>query len=87
MPCYIKAYPLSKLRAFENWREKSSAENVDPDNDIVFLHQDFFVTRNSLRSQDDDIIFDDISDAWVAFCRHELDFVVPDWAKEPTPED
>lgn len=87
MPYYTKAYPLSRLRAFKSWKEKSWVENVDPDKDIAFLHQDFVVTRNSLRDQNDDVIFDDISDEWVEFCRRELDFVVPDWAKNQTSED
>ncbi|MGA9771713.1 MAG: ankyrin repeat domain-containing protein [Blastocatellia bacterium] len=89
---YCKAYHLSDLRRFSafteskiNWTKKE--EKVDQNNgnggqsefsddDIVFIHQDFTVTRSMWENED--VIFNQVSPEWRDFCARDLGFKVPD---------
>jgi hypothetical protein len=46
------------------------------DNDVVFLHQDYKVTKSIW--SDEDVIFSDVTEQWKDFCKTELRFAVPD---------
>jgi len=82
---YCKAYQVSALRQFPDWKENNSngAENNGngsadefAEDDVVFLHQDFTVTRSMWHNED--VIFDQVSPEWKEFCANVLEFKVPD---------
>jgi uncharacterized protein len=89
---YCKAYHLRDLREYEgwsesriNWKEKkdngNSAEPPDPhgtfsEDKVVFIHQDFTVTESVWHSEN--VIFQDVDEAWKEFCSTALGFKVPD---------
>lgn len=69
---YCKAYPLKALRKFPAWHDHA----VDlTDETVVFLHQDFSVTRSIWHGED--TVFADLSSEWASFCQEELAFAVP----------
>lgn len=82
---YCKVYQVSALRRFPDWKENHSngAENNGngsadefAEDDVVFLHQDFTVTRSMWHNED--VIFDQVSPEWKEFCTNVLEFKVPD---------
>lgn len=82
MPTYMKAYRLEDLRrspVFHEDRWNAAGGDLD-DDDIVYVHESLVVTRDVFG--DDDVIFDDVTDAWKTFCRDELRFQTPDWDAE-----
>jgi hypothetical protein len=46
------------------------------DNDVVFIHQDFTVTKSMWHGED--LLHDDVSADWLQFCASQLGFAVPD---------
>jgi hypothetical protein len=88
---YCKAYPLSALRQFSGWHENAeafrktedaaaeSANGDRPDNDhIVYLQENYVVTDGIFI--DENVIFDEVTDAWIEFCKTALNFELPDAA-------
>lgn len=80
---YCKAYRLGEFRRFSAWIEnkidrakESNEQQALSDNDIVFLHQDYKVTRSIW--PDEDVIFDQVTEEWKDFCMAAIGFVVPD---------
>ena len=75
---YCTAYHLGDLRRYSEWSEnKLNPESQElADTDVVFLHQDYKVTKSMWA--DEDVIFDKITDQWKDFCNTQLRFVVPD---------
>lgn len=77
---YCTAYQLGALRRYPAWLEKSLDENGQSqglsDDDFVFLHQDYTVTKSMWTGED--VIFDNVTEQWKEFCTTELRFVVPD---------
>lgn len=88
---YCKAYYLKDLRAFPGWKEQrinwedgryddpeegQPAKTQFADDDVVFLHHDHTVTE--LVWINENVLFNDVTDAWKTFCREQLDFRVPD---------
>jgi uncharacterized protein len=71
---YARAYLLCDLRAFPHWPAFSDAA-IEEEGSVVYVHQDFAVTRSMWRHQD--VIFDQVTPEWVEFCRERLRFVVP----------
>jgi len=70
---YCTAYHLGDLRRYSAW----SSEVQDlKDEDVVFLHQDYTVTKSMWVGED--VIFNNVTDQWKAFCDRELHFAVPD---------
>jgi hypothetical protein len=63
---------VSDLRAFPSFTETQQLA----DDDVVFLHQDYTVTRSIWAGED--VLFDNVTDEWKNFCNTELRFVVPD---------
>jgi hypothetical protein len=75
---YCTAYRLGDLRGYSEWSEnKLNPESQElADTDVVFLHQDYRVTKSMWAGED--VIFDKVTDQWKHFCNTELRFVVPD---------
>ena len=82
---YSRAYPLSRLRQFAGWTERTenarkiikevNGESVEvarelKDSDYVYLHTDFTVTDGIFI--DENIIFSDVTPEWIEFCRNVL---------------
>ena len=82
---HCRAYPLSRLRQFAGWIEKTentrritkevNGELVEvprqlTDADYVYLHTNFTVTDGIFI--DENIIFDDVTPEWIEFCRNVL---------------
>jgi Ankyrin repeats (many copies) len=72
---YCKAYSLAALRAYPGWLEPSNGPERPSDDEIVFVQQDYSVTRCGYANQD--VVFADRSPAWRAFCEGILRFKVP----------
>ncbi len=86
---YCKAYPLEKFRSFKGWKEKHelSAEISSEPGSIpgkeqqaffpryLYIHEDLVVTESIWVNKD--VVFDDITPEWAAFCADELQFAVP----------
>ena len=70
---YCSAYYLGDLRRYPGWT--SAVQDLN-DGDVVFLHQDYTVTKSMWPGED--VIFDDVTEQWQEFCNNELRFVVPD---------
>jgi uncharacterized protein len=86
---YCKAYNLEDLRQFPSWSEaridwkddEGGRKAGEPDggamNDkIVFLHQDFTVTRSMWHNEN--VIFNRVDSEWRDFCVNILGFKSPD---------
>ena len=82
---YCRSYPLSQLRQFPGWSEKSenarkTRREIDgeiveavrelTDADYLYLHGDFTVTDGIFI--DENVIFDKVTPEWVEFCRNVL---------------
>ncbi len=82
---YCKAYYLRNLRRFEGWSEILLSDGTKwgdegaqadltadalSDEHIVYLHQDFTVTKSMWHGED--VIFDNITPAWRTFCETTL---------------
>lgn len=77
---YCRAYPLAALREFPAWDEAAAGGEGDSaaplaEGDVVFLHQDFTVTRSALPGQR--MVFSSDAAGWRDFCRERLGFAVP----------
>ncbi len=92
MSTYCKAYRLGDLRKFPGWTEKAEnarKEKVERDgqevevpreltDDVyVYLHESLVVTDGIFENEN--VLFDNVTPEWEAFCRDELKFQVPDW--------
>ena len=78
---YAKGYLLGDLRKFSGWKEMVLAEENGnsrelSDSDVVFLHQDFTVTQ--LIWPGENVLFNQDTPEWRAFCSQQLKFKVPD---------
>ena len=85
---YCKAYRLEELRRFEHWSEsrinwKTADETENhasdaeiPDDDVVFIHQDYMVTESIWPNEN--VIFENVTPQWRDFCNTVLGFKVPD---------
>ena len=100
MSDYCKAYLAKDLRAFDGWKEDTSdlrkeTQEVDgkeietqreaiDDEDILYLHDSYIVTDDVFN--DEHVVFDDVTDAWKAFCHDTLEFEVPEYELPPIAE-
>ncbi len=84
---YCRAYRVKDLRQFPAWHEAQPPKAGNADDaaagdearsadDVVFLHQDYTVTRSMWRNEE--VIFDDCSAEWKEYCAGVLGFTVPD---------
>lgn len=69
---YCKAYYSRDLRRWPAWSEKA----LGADDDVVFIHQDFTVTKSMWHGED--VLLGDVTAEWRQFCADELAFAVPD---------
>ncbi|NET30967.1 MAG: hypothetical protein F6K19_03060 [Cyanothece sp. SIO1E1] len=87
---YCKAYPIEQFRQFEQWIEKADnarkeTKKVDDQDlevvreltsdDFLYLQENYVVTDGIFI--DENIIFDNITPAWKAFCNNTLKFEIP----------
>ena len=70
---YCTAYHLGDLRRYPSW--SSEAQDLS-DDDVVFLHQDYTVTKSIWAGED--VVFNNVTDQWKEFCNTQLQFAVPD---------
>lgn len=71
---YCKAFRLGELRQFSEW--PSAAADTLADDQIVYVHQDFTVTKSMWHGED--VLFDAVSPEWKAFCERTLAFAIPE---------
>lgn len=69
---YCTAYHIGEFRRYPSWTETQQLA----DDDVVFLHQDYTVTKSIWAGED--VIFDNVTEQWKDFCNNELRFAVPD---------
>lgn len=69
---YCKAYSLSKVKEYSDFQMKTST-----DREYVFIQDDYTVTADVYK--DESIIFDEVNDQWIDFCKNELCFIIPDY--------
>jgi hypothetical protein len=87
---YCKAYLVSKLRQFDQWREisenvKEEKQQLDgkevevkrvlTDDDFLYLQENYVVTDGIFK--DENIIFDNVTSEWKDFCQNTLAFEIP----------
>lgn len=82
---YCRAYPLSQLRKFPGWVEKTDEarrvqKEIDgeiveeartlTDDDYVYLQMDYTVTDGIFVNEN--VIFNDVTPEWIEFCQNVL---------------
>jgi uncharacterized protein len=77
---FCTAYPLKDFSQFSGWkvnqRQPAPAGNDSlADDEVAFLHQNYVVTQ--FIWDDQDIVFDQVTDEWKAFCCNVLQFKIP----------
>lgn len=87
---YCKAYPIRRLRGFNQWiehKENTREENQETDakevkinreltdDDFLYLQENYVVTDGS--AKDENIIFDNVTPEWKDFCDNVLKFQIP----------
>ncbi len=89
---YCKAYKLEDLRQFSGWPQVSQDTDRDtPDDELAFVWENFTVTSSCFDEQD--YLLETVTPEWVDFCKHELQFDVPEdlqsakKAVQPSPDD
>ncbi len=78
---YCRAFRLADVRRFPGWSEDTADLG---DDDVVFLHQNYVVTKTISGSEN--VIFDRTTPDWMEFCTAELKFKLPsdfDLVREP----
>jgi hypothetical protein len=76
---YCKAYPIKRFETFPGWsiktenlkKESGTARHLG-EQDYFFLQENYVVTDGIFVDQN--IVFDQITDAWKSFCTRELKF-------------
>ena len=71
---YCRAYYLKDLRAFPGLSLDAGGDDL-ADDAIVYLHQDFTVTRSMWHGED--VLVNEADAEWTSFCRDQLDFAIP----------
>ncbi len=96
---YCKAYYASDFRKFPGWQENVANLRKDKqevngkevevertelkDDDILYLQENLVVTDGIFK--DENIVFDQVSPEWEAFCTGDLAFEIPDYARDDEP--
>lgn len=91
---YCKAYHAADFRKFPGWKENVASLRKDrqevngrevevernelKDDDILYLQENFVVTDGIFK--DENVVFDQVTPEWEAFCTGELQFEIPDYA-------
>jgi hypothetical protein len=89
---YCKAYLVKDFRRFEGWaenlddlRSEDREDAVLDDDDILYLQETYVVTDGIFL--DENVVFDQVTEEWQAFCRDELDFEIPEYEPIDMPHD
>jgi len=92
MGSYCKAYPIEMFRAFSGWddnlqnlrKEKKEVDGKEveerrelSENDHFYLQENLVVTDGIFI--DENIVFDNLTPEWEAYCKDDLKFHVPDY--------
>lgn len=72
---YCRAYHLQELRGHAAFAVGDGDGEELTDDDVVYLHQDFTVTRSMWHGED--VLFADVDEEWKSFCRQKLEFAIP----------
>ena len=73
---YCKACYWKDITRYPHWPSSGSSEGRPADDEtIVYLHQDFTVTKSVWRGEN--VIFTNITPEWIHFCESELKFSIP----------
>jgi hypothetical protein len=90
MSNYCAAYEARNFRKFPGWTENAAnvrkekqevggkeveVERQLDDDSILYLHESYIVTDGIYN--DENVIFDNVSDEWKSFCHETLGFEVP----------
>jgi hypothetical protein len=88
---YCKAYPIQRFREFNNWseneegyrKEETKVESTDAgpeqaERNFLYLQENYFVTHGIF--MDEYIIFDNVTEEWIEFCKNTLKFEVPNYS-------
>ena len=93
---YCKAYPIARLREFENWSENADNARCDTnivdgeeqeavrelkDDDHLYVQEDYTVTDGIFKQEH--VIYDQVTPEWIEFCKTKLEFEVPEYAQDP----
>jgi hypothetical protein len=97
---YCKAYSLKKLREFGGWAERAENARKEKqkgadgkeveviraltDNDYLYVQENYVVTDGIFK--DENIIFDQVTPEWIAYCQEVLKFEIPSYASTPIEE-
>lgn len=93
---YCKAYLVSRFRAYPDWTEnlaelrketkfEDGEEREIPrtellDDDVLYLQENYVVTDGVFKDQN--VIFDEVTEAWKEFCRDSLEFRIPEYVTQ-----
>ncbi len=78
---YCKAYKLEDLRKFSGWATASLDEDQEvSDDDLAFVWENLTVTKSCFAEED--YLLETVTSEWEAFCRHELQYAVPEDLQE-----
>lgn len=96
---YCKAYYAADFRKFAGWQESVANLRKDKqevngkevevertelkDDDILYLQENLVVTDGIFK--DENIVFDQVTPEWEAFCTGDLAFEIPDYARDDDP--
>lgn len=64
---YSKAYLLNEVNKYVNFKMK-----VSTDKEYVFIQDDYTVTADVYK--DERVIFDEVNEQWIDFCKSKLVF-------------
>lgn len=74
---YCKAYLLKQLRQFNQWNENQEINQQLTEDSVLYLQENYVVTDGIY--QDENIIFDKVTDEWKDFCHQVLEFEIPNY--------
>jgi hypothetical protein len=88
---YCKAYPIQRFQEFYNWSENeqgyrkekieakgSDTEQEQPARSFLYLQENYVVTDGIFI--DEHIIFDNVTEEWIEFCKNTLKFETPNYS-------
>jgi hypothetical protein len=96
---YCKAYLLMKMREFDGWSERAENAREEKQGDggeegrvprklmedsIVYLQENYVVTDGVFK--DENIIFDNVTPEWIAYCHKDLGFDIPGYTQSEVTE-
>lgn len=83
---YCKAYMVERFREYGAWSEKPAAKPngsataaASEESKYLFLQDSYIVTKGVY--SDEMIVFDSVTEEWIAFCHEKLKFEIPDFIK------